>query len=1395
MPINEMLSNLLTNNTTLDEHAKPAETFAALDAILTAGFEKDENFRKAIKNHQTYWSPLLKNDFNSEGQEFLSSDQNDFETLTQLALSKRIELTLNNLSDKQLEDIITSPTGDAELNKTFRQKFFDDQGKNKLGQPNLTLNASSSKKLLGFLEVNADRLKHQAKRKLLIKKITQCTDIQVLSLFKQDFPQAVRALFKAGANPHSIADSMPKNLLQGDVSRTISKKGLLMEIANKSTAEILELSDETLHEEDPHDFRAAFEGSNFAANLDERDINTIKSELGSCFLIAYLPTLNANRINDLDNIAKSTTALALKNELNLQPYEYGGAFLEQVFQKDSTIEKIRNVAAITALKLNIATCNEEATLSALSKANTPTDIILALKKDESLGYKEENKFHEALKNVNVKDIAVQAYLRKSLALAPQNSDLFKEHSDKLKKLLLNDDFSVGFSREFIANAPLTLQSELTNHFNIEQNIIDGRQNALTTFIKLNLSTLDEDALADFVDGDNIVALSAKINILLGLPTEDHRFESDYANTKLILNIRGYAAAEELIRIARNAIAITPDKHKSLIATINNFKNDTNISELLQSDELPIEEKYRVQTHLVESLIKNYPNNDSIKVAPPTVTEKLTQLAKETDVAKFKEALTTHFGLTNRDWVTEKTMDQVQKAAVQRLIEPMAAVKFGLAKHPKLRELLTQLPLITQKALIAKPAVIRALADAQNAGDIQLILGNKKLASDSLINELISENRNLNQFAKIANAELSRVLAHIEPPIDLSDKNITIINDVLLVNSLDGSPSRTRNNETNYQAVINYIAHTLNPTNQAVIYRAFGLEANGGTGNNTQSIMKPIQEQQARNQVLLGDYDADPDVEPSQKAIALSLLTLSTSKKLEHAQAQALFTDLRAAPTLADFMKLAEKRKTPPQAYLNIYNPPLAEQLTPQLFNRIKTNAIKSVLLSPNYEEALEEQKAKLASMRANFSEIKVDYLERDKLKKLSKMEPVSWFNPAFQSTSKQHAAEMLRDFSEISSQCDSYVTYLNNQLDEINNQIASLPQDIEINDKGITASKKTEMIDAIASSKKEFELLQKEIQKELKPFTALQCVFRGEPKPKSKSKPDLDISQDPLMEQGLLKLMEKAKAGKMDLELLSLDIHSTDYDLSEKAKLFTKEHKAVANPNPNSESIESQGAINNFFKEIDPIPAGKFREKTINCGTKTASYIEERGSDNLSPVVDKGEVKYPPSIKLTAVAIPDDAQDKVKLAMTMAIDLVSKLEGPPSEDNPLVVKMGNHKDFSTYLWTALWLTLEAAHPDLKIDKVLQAEFNIKSQFTWFGKAWDAKSIYTTQFKESHHCHSRLAGIKKLNEIRFGDSDELRKDALEHTRDLTQFFKGKISAVIGKENDKEEENRPTLGPSS
>ncbi|CEG61890.1 hypothetical protein [Legionella micdadei] len=1414
------------------------QVVGALDEILKAGYgggAANTNFRKAIIDNAGFWNrlgvnitgtenPGVDTDFAATGvggtrrKPRLGNPSNNFETLYKTVAERRVMLALREANEAQLEAIISEAD-----NNEARKLLFGTDGKSIFGGQQVTLPAWDHTNENVITDQAITRIKEEAQRQLLIQKIAALGDKGMLDalLMVQNqvaFTAAVRGIFglatPASPPPHPIADAMDiGRVFTHKVERAAIKKGAELLINSLSDRNVLHIVNGVatnigggitdLLDCNPGDFRTRFQsvhGQDICIhNLGDSDVVSLQGQLGARYLAANYATLRADRSADLERIAEAVTEVALKATIAPRggpAMPEAGAYIDHAVTA-ATLPSIRQAAAKQALKLKIAQCDDATALGELISVTNADELKQKLARLNALGYTTKNEFRNALTGASVDDIVAMAHIRKNLAIIPTDPTDRAKHLTNLKDLILDPNFTAKYLNTFAAGQPAGVQNVLSGYFGDVAQITAARELALLSYLEQKLGQLSDPEITNLAAAvGNHATVKDLIKPLLGLqladPALDHLITD--ADNGIGLQIRSYAAAEKIIRDAKSTIidvstkdAATAQAHTELLDKINNPRS-AHLNNLVTAPTFPAKEKQRVRASLVESLVRNFPADRIPPLPAPPTPDRLTALAKAADIDKFKDALR-DIGVTEHDWVNPKTMEQIQKAACAQIIKLDLSKVLPLGNennrvHPKLIELIEQLPLSQQRALLEKDKALISLSQVTEPQEVDRILGARNIVDDSFVNALVDENEKLADLARIPNSEVAKVLAKIAPPLNLTPQQITQISDHILngPNLFDDTAGVAPN--IPFIQTVQAIAGFINHPNPQVIYNAFGLDnlgANLGATPEEQAIRTAIRDQETRNQHVQTLYSGA--LTDESKDIYRGIAGLSKSSQITQRAATAIHDAIKSSTTYSDFIATIKRPAFNP--HLAAFSPPgvpaLDKQLTPKLFAQIKVEARKKTLLNPGtYEEEFKEQGKVVKSLRKDFSDLKLNSAS-SALKRLAKARPIYWFNPAFQAASKENAKKMGSQFRELSEICDTMIAHLKQQIEQLEDQGRSLPNQTEIRASAGGGAVKRDIMDKVSERTQELIVLLDEMEKELKEYEKLQLLFKGNPG-----------SDHPLLKQGLLTTLKQAEEGKKDIRVKGFHSYAVDYPIDQKRAHFapTWQGEGVRPADQNGVSIKT-GVPAERFEITDMVSPGKFREYTVYYDTVDrnnqpavikSTYIEERGAGNLAGQVGTGGVtQYSAELTLTANKFPprNNPEARVHQAMEMATRILAARGKPPTIDDPII--LDGPKDQIEFAWTAL-MAIGKNDPNMRFDAsaivIDNAQFSPDSQLGILGR-WKGDSIFKKHFETHPSYTGLLKGIKEVDKLKFGKQEQkametARKDSAE----LMQFYKTKYNVLTG-----------------
>ncbi|KTC77033.1 hypothetical protein [Legionella brunensis] len=1388
---------------------KPAEALQVLNKMLEVSHTTPDAFRKAIIDQGAIWNGLGVN-FNPTG--FAHNNDNDlkpdgdvgmgavpaqdFQALFKLAAEKRMIIALQNADEAALKAII-----EQDNRVQLRNLLAHPDGRTKLGAPAGRIANWNPNDESVLTNDAVDRIRFEAQRQLLLKKISSCQDINQINALLTAGGQPA---FQAALNGLGIAPSTsPKMLLAnplGNLQRLVAneaaKKGIELHFANNPP---LNLNTTLVALQDPTAstfLNAAISvGTGFPAPyrtaLQDADAPWVRALVGKKYLEQALSI--GNNKDALKNIASQTDLNALKDILQ------GGNNANDLYLNAAVtaenLASIRQAAATRALQLKIAELDDVETLNALMKVTSVADIKNVLASNTVLGYQTENSFHSAFSDPkSVQQIVAAAYVRKSLYSA--------KDATRLRQMLNepNPDFNVGWGHFTQGRA---VPPGVAEYFKNPDNVKKARQQALISLAKSEdgVKALSPDQLATLAYPTSVGLLKGAVRVLLGRPAtsafpgeDDVIHQNAYGDYEKTLS--AYAAMEATLRVTKK-IDLRGNNFADFIININNLNiadptaihgatrelaafdlSHLNVGALVGT--LPQKEQQAFRARLVENLVSNYPEDGDLT--------KLKKLTQAKDIDTFKAALT-DMGITEQGWVNKDSMASVQKAAAAKTIALSLDQYSRFDNHDALIKVIEQLPLATQQVILAKPEIMRTLMDAHgrdvNATSLAIVkaLGGDITIDPALLTAAAEENLQHARASKIVNAQVAKIIGEMTLDNPLTEAQVKAINDVLLDPSTDFNGPTTE-----YKRAVDRFAQVLGMDPED-LYVGFGYDSANRTRDDV--IQEAIQDQRDHNQHLIARYGITPSA--TNKAVMQFLMTLEKEDEFPDAQINTIVGNFYESSSSAEFLgKLQAANLVNPPAPRGTFNrDDLKEQLTPEAFKDAKASASKAVFLSSDQTNI-----ARLIDLqtkeRNKFTDLHKEITEADKkihkqLKLLSETKVFDWFNPAFQATAKENAREMLEQYTELDKVSNSMVKFYRNEITLLNEQLASIPQahELPVNTPQWRKDKLKEYRDEL---NKQLDAAQKELER----YEGVQRLLRGNP-----------IGPDnSLLKKGLLKTLQEAQVGK-DVKFLAFKSKIDDYPISQKQSLLSSAGNETVDLTANL-TVRRNQITPEGYKHFDtekPIPAGCIRNHTIGTvgttGPIYSKFLEERKPE-MARVNSKGQVEYVGSSSFTVRQPPPPTEEKATKEFYMALAMQVLKDGPPTADDPIYLDDGD-EDQVKNMWMAL-MVIGRNVPGMEFDssaiKVSStAGFNpnqhIKKDF--FGKG---ESIINLPEYETWKTHPSVlnsaTGMKEFSTVKLG---EKREEAKEKTNTAaSDVVKSKLKDIkpkVEQVNTEQENKAPTV----
>ncbi|HAT8966378.1 TPA: interaptin [Legionella pneumophila subsp. pneumophila] len=946
-----------------------------------------------------------------------------------------------------------------------------------------------------------------------------------------------------------------------------------------------------------------------------------------------------------------------------------------------------------------------------------------------------NKSTGVLSDEAIKRIKEQArdLLLLKLINSSENTQLLKDLRDAMSKPEAERAANaLGFPTE--GNGVLFLSREVVDA--LEERVEKLEQEAAKAGFDSYVQSLSHDALLAKKDGlESTTAAGFKNS--LDEPYKTYLPESEWERAQGVLGARYLQAVlssgTQNLKDALNA--------KDANALIAELKKPALLGPHDYIDKAVTEENLgSLKKNMMKSFINNIKDETNLKAL-----DALKALDGAKNLDKFKEVLG-KLGITPADWVKDNDLKDMKQWARARQfeLEINRVSSLGSGAHSKLMSTLTQLPVEKQREILAKPQQLRHLMNAYESHVAEHYLG--KNASG--IAELLTENKRLEGFRAIHNAEVARVLANFKPEITLNDKQVAAINQAL---TTANSNPNTYTQVTDYKTLIDAIKTQSGSVNQKDFYSAFNLNDDGSAFTSSTPRKDEMSKQQQHNQHIYAEYNSTSN--SGNKKLLAVLLSIEKPVTFSKDIVNRFLRPLKDSETPQEYAdRLFGENPTNPAN--KKFKDDLLRELTPTVFNEIKNDLRRQELLDTNPAHVM----AAIKDLNTEFEAIKKITgpirTNADKLKFINDIDPVHLYNPTFQGTARSKAAQMKDRYEGLSRDCELVVDQLRRQVIALEGHLKSLPKDGQFKAAGLTLEQKEEI---------------KKLRTELQ--TELDAVRK-----------DLDFYkkiQGKL--ETIVKEVDVAAKGKMHYYYNSEGI---------------KRHPPVSRdqipplpnvPNPSLRSSTtattgSNGRIQEFLVG-EKIPEGQIVVVDVSHKTapKSGAPVETIGrytQDNNVPdqvTSKKGEISKVPGSKFEILQFPTQVpppnppsgdplvEAKVNFSMAMAADILASLDSPPTKDKPIRLRGSNPEELE-YLYTAL-VILGEKNPKFKFNRdaieVNSAVFhpdNVKGRLWGFSSNSLYSQVFTnTGLTETQNIiQSKIKHMQQMTDEKFTPQKEREK---------------------------------------
>ncbi|HAT1802876.1 TPA: interaptin [Legionella pneumophila] len=946
-----------------------------------------------------------------------------------------------------------------------------------------------------------------------------------------------------------------------------------------------------------------------------------------------------------------------------------------------------------------------------------------------------NKSTGVLSDEAIKRIKEQArdLLLLKLINSSENTQLLKDLRDAMSKPEAERAANaLGFPTE--GNGVLFLSREVVDA--LEERVEKLEQEAAKAGFDSYVQSLSHDALLAKKDGlESTTAAGFKNS--LDEPYKTYLPESEWERAQGVLGARYLQAVlssgTQNLKDALNA--------KDANALIAELKKPALLGPHDYIDKAVTEENLgSLKKNMMKSFINNIKDETNLKAL-----DALKALDGAKNLDKFKEVLG-KLGITPADWVKDTDLKDMKQWARARQfeLEINRVSSLGSGAHSKLMSTLTQLPVEKQREILAKPQQLRHLMNAYESHVAEHYLG--KNASG--IAELLTENKRLEGFRAIHNAEVARVLANFKPEITLNDKQVAAINQAL---TTANSNPNTYTQATDYKTLIDAIKTQSGSVNQKDFYNAFNLNDDGRAFTSSTPRKDEMSKQQQHNQHIYAEYNSTSN--SGNKKLLAVLLSIEKPVTFSKDIVNRFLRPLKDSETPQEYAdRLFGENPTNPAN--KKFKDDLLRELTPTLFNEIKNDLRKQELLDTNPANVMSAIKAlstELESIKGITGPIRTN---ADKLKFINDIDPVHLYNPTFQGTARSKAAQMKERYEGLSRDCELVVDQLRRQVIALEGHLKSLPKDGQFKAAGLTLEQKEEIKKLRTDLQAELDAVRKDLDFYKKIQGKLETIVK-----------EVDV----------------AAKGKMHYYYNSEGI---------------KRHPPVSRdqipplpnvPNPSLRSSTtattgSNGRIQEFLVG-EKIPEGQIVVVDVSHKTapKSGAPVETIGrytQDNNVPdqvTSKKGEISKVPGSKFEILQFPTQVpppnppsgdplvEAKVNFSMAMAADILASLDSPPTKDKPIRLRGSNPEELE-YLYTAL-VILGEKNPKFKFNRdaieVNSAVFhpdNVKGRLWGFSSNSLYSQVFTnTGLTEAQNIiQSKIKHMQQMTDEKFSPQKEREK---------------------------------------
>ena len=730
------------------------------------------------------------------------------------------------------------------------------------------------------------------------------------------------------------------------------------------------------------------------------------------------------------------------------------------------------------------------------------------------------------------------------------------------------------------------------------------------------------------------------------------------------------------------------------------------------------------------------------------------------------------GINQLDWVKETDMKALKQSALSRNFQIQAsnASQLGAGVHPQLLEAFKQLPPEKQIEIIGekdKPNNLHHLLQAKDAGAVRHYLGQG--IADSVVEEIIQENKNAALYNGIHNGAIAKILANMKPPIQLNSIKIGAINQAL-------AKAVNPNIDTKYATLIQEIKTQCTGVDSLTFNKAFGLAEDGLALHGAPVVPNAIKKQQLNNVHVRAEYN-EPNHPEAIKKFTGVVLNLEKDELMSLERIKALETVFGKATNLQNFIDLAFPSTPPLSAHDKNLKARFINEFTSTLFNQLKAELRQENLINPDPIKANQSIKMMMEQIQVIHDDQKsLNQSKRNEYKPLLDVNPIHLMNPSFQGKIKNEAVKMKKDYQGKDEECNLAIDLLRRNKAILESTLASLPAENVIHPDPAIQAKIQELRKNANNELAEVnENLDFYTQVQAKITVIIQQIDKAGTQNYNYLEDGVEIRSFEIGQQLPRRVAEGASGASVTTALSPGNGRTIGFLLQDK---------------PEEGKIKVFDVTHN--RPPVPVSFGRFTEQ--HSQINQPNIVTSKNNEVTKTPAGKYQILQFPTAVDPANAEKSLTQAKVNFSMIMAAQILANLEGPPTKDKPLTLT-GENQEEMRYLWTALVVLGEKTpHMKFGVDaiKVNSGSFNPKNELgTLWGFSSDSlrNQVFTKEAVKTS-VDQKQQQLAEITKQKFDPEDKSKAEKVMKIKDGLGSMKEKAQKAINEEGPAPEQTTPS-----